>query len=95
MRAHNSGRVTSFVTDRDGVRWRRILHLTGRKILHLTGYDVSDAVCTTLALDISMSKDTDVCFLYTTRPGAICSYVFPVGKRAGNTRGKSGYCKCA
>jgi hypothetical protein len=47
MRAHSSGRVMSFVTERDGVRWR--------KILHLTGYDVSDAVHTTLALDISMS----------------------------------------
>jgi hypothetical protein len=47
MRAHSSGRVTSFVTERDGVRWR--------KILHLTGYVVSDAVRTTLALDISMS----------------------------------------
>jgi hypothetical protein len=40
------------------VRWRKILHLTGCKILHLTGYDVSDAVRTTLALDISMSKKT-------------------------------------
>jgi hypothetical protein len=48
MRAHTSGRVTSFVTERDAVRWR--------KILHLTGYDVSDAVRTTLALDTSMSK---------------------------------------
>jgi hypothetical protein len=48
MRTHSSGRVTSFVTERDGVLWR--------KILHLTGYDVSDAVRTTLALDISMSK---------------------------------------
>jgi hypothetical protein len=48
MRAHSSGRVTSFLTERDGVRWR--------KILHLTGYDVSDAVRNTLALDISMSK---------------------------------------
>jgi hypothetical protein len=55
MRAHSSGRVTSFVTERDGVRWRKILHLTGCKILHLTGYDVSEAVRTTLALDISMS----------------------------------------
>jgi hypothetical protein len=43
------------VTERDGVRWRKILHLTGCKILHLTGYDVSDAVHTTLALDIYMS----------------------------------------
>jgi hypothetical protein len=42
--------VTSFVTERDGVRWR--------KILHLTGYDVSDAVRTTLPLDISMSTVT-------------------------------------
>jgi hypothetical protein len=33
--------------ERDGVRWC--------KILHLTGYDVSDAVRTTLALNISMS----------------------------------------
>jgi hypothetical protein len=48
MRAHNSGRMTSFVTERDAVRWC--------KILHLTGYDVSEAVRTTLALDISMSK---------------------------------------
>jgi hypothetical protein len=48
MRAHSSSHVTSFVTERDGVRWR--------KILHLTGCDVSDAVRTTLALDISMSK---------------------------------------
>jgi hypothetical protein len=56
MRAHGSGRVTSFVTERDGVRWHKILHLTGCKILHLTGYDVSDAVHTTLALDISMSN---------------------------------------
>jgi hypothetical protein len=55
MRAHSSGRVTSFVTKSDGVRWRKILHLTGCKILHLTGYDVSDAVRTILALDISMS----------------------------------------
>jgi hypothetical protein len=55
MRAHSSGRVTSFVTERDGVRWRKILHLTGCKILHLTRYDVSDAVRTILALDISMS----------------------------------------
>jgi hypothetical protein len=47
MRAHSSGRMTSFVTERDGVRWC--------KILHLTGYDVSDAVPTTLALDISIS----------------------------------------
>jgi hypothetical protein len=46
-RAHSSGRVTSFVTEKDGVRWRNILHLTG--------YDVSEAVRTTLALDISMS----------------------------------------
>jgi hypothetical protein len=61
MRAHSSGRVTSFVTQRDGVRWRKILHLTGCNILHLTGYDVSDAVRTTLALDISMSKfSTDI-----------------------------------
>jgi hypothetical protein len=65
MRAHSSGRVTSFVSERDGVRWRKILHLTGCKILHLTGckilhirgYDVSDAVRTTLPLDISMSKN--------------------------------------
>jgi hypothetical protein len=56
MRAHSSGRVTSFVTERDAVDWRKILHLTGCKILHLTGKDVSDAVRTTLALDISMSK---------------------------------------
>jgi hypothetical protein len=56
MRAHSSGRVTSFVTQRDGVRWRKILHLTGCKILHLTGYDVSEAMRTTLALDIFMSK---------------------------------------
>jgi hypothetical protein len=48
MRAQSSSRVTSFVTERDGVRWR--------KILHLTGYDVSEAVRTTLALDISTSK---------------------------------------
>jgi hypothetical protein len=34
----------------------KVLHLTGCKILHLTGYDVSDAMRTTLALDISMSK---------------------------------------
>jgi hypothetical protein len=44
MRAHTSGRVTSFVTMREiqcaGVR---------SYILHLTGYDVSDAVRTTLA----------------------------------------------
>jgi hypothetical protein len=38
------------------VRWCKILHLTGCKILHLAGYDVSDAVRTTLALDISMSN---------------------------------------
>jgi hypothetical protein len=56
MRAHSSGRLTSFVTERDRVRWCKILHLTGCKILHLTGYDVSDAVRTTLALDISMSN---------------------------------------
>jgi hypothetical protein len=49
MRAHSSGRVTSFVAGKDGVRWR--------KILHLTGNDVSEAVRTTLALDISMSKN--------------------------------------
>jgi hypothetical protein len=47
MRAHISGRVTSFVTERDGVRWC--------KILHLTGYDVSEAVRTTLALDIHVN----------------------------------------
>jgi hypothetical protein len=44
MRAHTSGRVTSFVTVREmecvGVR---------SYILHLTEYDVSDAVRTTLA----------------------------------------------
>jgi hypothetical protein len=57
MRAHSSGRVTSFVTEREGVGWRKILHLTGRKILHLTGYDVSDAVRPTLPLHISMSTD--------------------------------------
>jgi hypothetical protein len=59
MRARSSGRVTSFVSERDGVRWRKILHLTGCKILHRTGYDVSDAVRTTLPLDISMSKSRD------------------------------------
>jgi hypothetical protein len=48
MSAHSSGHVTSFVSVRDGVRWR--------KILHLTGYDVSDAVHTPVPLDLSMSK---------------------------------------
>jgi hypothetical protein len=57
MRAHSSGRVTSFVTERDGVRWR--------KILHLTGYDVSDEVRTTLALDISMSKQSAILNIWT------------------------------
>jgi hypothetical protein len=71
MRAHSIGRVTSFVTERDGVRWRKILHLTGCKILHLTGckilhltgYDVSDAVRTPLALDISMSISGHLIFV--------------------------------
>jgi hypothetical protein len=54
------------VTERDGVRWRKILHLTGCKILHLTGYDVSDAVHTTLALDISMSKKNIMSFAHVT-----------------------------
>jgi hypothetical protein len=49
MHAHRSGRVTSFVTMRE-------MQCAGVKILHLTGYDVSDAVRTILALDISMSK---------------------------------------
>jgi hypothetical protein len=66
MRVHSSGRVTSFVTERDGVRWRKILHLTGCKILHLTGNDVSEAVSTTLALDISMSKWNNQPFLKYT-----------------------------
>jgi hypothetical protein len=48
MRAHSSGRVTSFLSERAGVRWC--------KILHLTGYDVSHSVRTILPLDISMSK---------------------------------------
>jgi hypothetical protein len=47
MRAHSSGRVTSFVTERDGVRWC--------KILHLTRYDVSEAMRTNLVLVIFMS----------------------------------------
>jgi hypothetical protein len=54
MRAHSSGRVTSFVTETEGVHWR--------KILHLTGYDVSHAVCTTLTLDnIHVKKPTNLC----------------------------------
>jgi thiosulfate reductase cytochrome b subunit len=70
MRAHSSGRVMSFVTERDTVRRRKILHLTGCKILHLTGCnilhltgnDVSEAVRTTLALDISMSKRISIVY---------------------------------
>jgi hypothetical protein len=44
MRAHTSGRVTSFVTMRE-VQCAGV----SSYILHLAGYDVSDAVRTTLA----------------------------------------------
>jgi hypothetical protein len=58
--------VTSFVTERDGVRWR--------KILHLTGYDVSDAVRTTLALDISMSISQLRILFQPTKCWICCSF---------------------
>jgi hypothetical protein len=76
MRAHSSGRVTSFVTEGDGVRWRKTLHLTGCKILHLTGNDVSEAVCTTLALDISMSIKSAQCLtcgMLVKTPEPVCT----------------------
>jgi hypothetical protein len=76
MRAHSSGRVTSFVTEREiecsGVR-SYILQGVRSYILQVN--DVSEAVRTTLALDISMSKP---CTIVLTSAQMSAGYNFTV-----------------